>query len=250
MAMKQSAFKSSSLVVSAAALLVMSISPAWADWQANNDTKGSMGAQACVSGSSRLCVKLQCYAWQDGGVYWNIDAPEPDYSPESTSVSWTIDGRTVMLFEMTKGWPGDGIQTYESDFDQTAHQGLVDSLKNGNRLTVSSDQFVPFTVSLRGSGAALNQTLADCPLTNAASNMPIQTASVGSFEQPFDAVTALMVAQGCKATETEIFDAITNGGFGIWDANQFIVNAAENGTLVLLDKADGIHKYRLGSACP
>ncbi|MNF12206.1 hypothetical protein D3C80_2136200 [compost metagenome] len=59
-----------------------------------------------------------------------------------------------------------------------------------------------------------------------------------------------MAAQGCTATEPEIFSAITNGGFGIWDANQFIVNAAENGTLELLDKADDIHKYRLRGACP
>lgn len=247
--MKQTAFNLSLLVASAAALLIMSMLPAWANWQARNDTKGSISAQACLSGSPRLCVKLQCFAWKDGGVYWNIDAPEPDYSAESTSVSWTIDGRTLMHLEMRKGWAGDGIQTYEADFDQTAHQGLVGSLKNGKRLTVSSDQFVPFTVSLRGSGTALSQAMADCPLTNAASNLPLPTAPTESFDQPFDAVKALMVAQGCKATETEIFDAITNGGFGIWDANQFIVTASENGTLVLLDKTDGIHKYRLG-ACP
>lgn len=246
----QSTIKNLSLAISAVALSVMGASPVSANWQASDDGKGATSAEACLSGAPRLCVRLLCIAGRDGNVYWTIDAPEPEYSPETTSVSWTVDGRTVMHLQMRKGWPGNGIQTYEADFDQTRHQSMVDALKSGNLLTVHSDQFVPFSVSLRGSGAALGQTLDTCPLTGSAKNKAIQPATpVESFDLPLDAVKALMAAQDCKATETEIFNAITNGGFGTWDANQFVVGGAEDGTLVLLEKADGIYKYRLGEGC-
>lgn len=214
----QSALKTLSLA-GAVIISTIGISSAWANWQASNDGKGSMSAEVCLSGSPRLCVKLQCYAWKDGGVYWNIDAPEPEYSPESTSVTWVVDKRLVMKMEMTKGWPGNGVQTYEADFDQTKHQGLTEALKGGSRLTVSSDQFANFTVSLRGSGAALGQTLADCPLTQSKGSTAVQSPSVvepdgeaktGKNDLAVDpnakelAITAAQLPQPVRTTISEI----------------------------------------------
>lgn len=209
-------------------------------WQAHNDGQGFISAQACAPNSTR-CVRLQCLAFEGGGVHWYVDAPEPSYSPESTNVTWEIDGQRFTL-RMTKAGPAENrMQSYETAFDASNHGLLVERLKAGNRLTVASDQFSPSTVSLRGSGAALTQTLSACPLTDAG----FEPAAATPIDQPFDAVMAMMAAQSCMATESEIFDAITNAGFGIWDANQFIALGAENGTLLPLDHANGEHRYRL-----
>ncbi len=248
--MRRYAHKALFLAGAAALLTMGATSQALASWQASNDGQGFISAQACVGASNR-CVRLQCLAMQGGGVYWYIDAPEPGYSAESTAVTWTIDNHRFAPLEMTKAGPAEGgVQSYETVFDQAKHQALVEALKAGNRLTVSGDQFAPITVSLRGSGNALTQALADCPRTNMAQKVkntaPVQTTSIN---EPMDAVKVLMASQDCKATEEEIFGAITGAGFGIWDANQFIAMGAENGVLQLVDKTGGVHSYRLGGGC-
>ncbi|WP_338608567.1 hypothetical protein V6617_01315 [Pelagibacterium nitratireducens] len=220
-------------------------SPALASWQASNDGQGLISAQACVD-SSVQCARLQCLAMPGGGVYWYIDAPEPGYSAESAAVTWTIDAHSFTPLEMAKAGPAEGgMQSYEAAFDQAEHQTLVEALKSGNQLTVSSDQFASITISLRGSGNALTQTLVDCPLTGAedweSESIPMATA----HSSPMQAVEAMMKAQACKATESEIFNVILDSGFGTWEANNSVVAWAEADLIILIDKTDGVHRYRL-----
>lgn len=132
-----------------------------AAWQVNRGNN-FVAASICQSGSDRHCVRLQCLTMEGGGVSWGIDAPKPGYSAESTTVTWTIDGTAVSL-PMNKAGPADnGVQSYDAAFSQTDHQNLVQLLKNGNRLTVGSDQFAAFSLSLYGSGTALTTLLAEC----------------------------------------------------------------------------------------
>lgn len=256
--MMQAALKTLSLA-GAVIMSTIGMTSAWANWQASNDGKGSMSAEVCLSGSPRLCVKLQCYAWKDGGVYWNIDAPEPEHSPESTSVTWVVDKRLIMKMEMTKGWPGNGVQTYEADFDQAAHQGLEQALKGGSRLTVSSDQFAPFTVSLRGSDSALSQTLAECPLTQSKGSTAVQATSPikqhGAVETEKNAlavspdtkkltVTAAQLPQPVRTTISEI---------AAMCGNAFLTEGRSTEALLAEDiDGDGTYDFLLDHAqfCP
>src|SRR5690606_32677089 len=127
--------------------------------------------------------------------------------------------------------------SYDAAFYQADHQTLVQRLKGGNRLTVSSDQFAAFNLSLRGSGAALTTLLAECPLTVSA-DTPSDNIPAQLFSEPFDAVLAMAAKQDCEAIESEIFTAITKAGFSDWDANLFISSGAEDGTLTLIDRTD------------
>ena len=161
--------KAMSLSVLATLFISGMAASASANWQASNSGDGFISASACAPASSRLCVSLQCLAIDGGGVYWYINAPEPGYSAESTTVRWVIDRRRLPPLQMNKAGPSDnGMQSYEAVFDPVGHERLVELLKAGNRLTVSSNQFAAFTVSLRGSGTALSKVLAECPLTNGA----------------------------------------------------------------------------------
>jgi hypothetical protein len=212
-----------------------------AAWQINRGDN-FVAAGICQPGSDRHCVRLQCLTMEGGDVSWGIDAPEPGYSAESASVTWTIDGATVLL-PMNKAGPADnGIQSYDAAFSQSDHQTLVQRLKSGNRLTLGSDQFAAFNLSLRGSGAALTTLLAECPLI-ASTDTPSAAATVEQFSEPFDAVLAMAAKQECEATEAEIFTAITDAGFSDWDANQFVAIGAKDGTLQLIDRVD--FKYRV-----
>lgn len=206
-----------------------------------------LSAGICLPGSIRQCVRLQCLTMEGGGIHWAIDAREPGYSAESTIVEWAI-GSAVFRLDMNKAGPAEaGIQSYDAAYDQAGHQALLERLKGGNRLTVGSDQFRAFTVPLRGSGAALTKLLADCPLTG---EVEITDDAAGDqIAEPFDAVLALARRQGCVATEEEIFEAITDAGFGVWDVNQFVVIGAEDGTLELIDRSGGVHTYRV-TGCP
>lgn len=151
-----------------------------AAWQVNRGDN-FVAAGICQAGSDRHCVRLQCLTMEGGGISWGIDAPEPGYSAESVSVTWTIDGAAVSL-PMNKAGPADtGMQSYDAAFSQTDHQNLVQRLKRGNRLTLNSDQFAAFTLSLRGSGAALTTMLAECPLI---ASMDTPSASSGSSSYP------------------------------------------------------------------
>ncbi|GEM_PF-1856348 len=211
--------------------------PASANWHAMNSGQGLITAGVCTSNGN--CAHLQCLDMEGGGVYWLVGAPEPDYSPESTKVRWVIDGE-IFTLSMSKAGPTEnGTQTYEAAFDVAAHADMVRQLQNGSQLTIGSKQFGTFTVTLRGSGAALAQTIAACPAIGSATTLATPAS------EPMDAVRALMDAQGCEATESQIVEAITTAGFGIWDANQFIAIGAESGALVSLDSADGEYAYRL-----
>lgn len=232
-----------SMIVSTLLLAVFAL-PAQANWKARNDGQGFIAAEACVARSSRQCVRLQCLAVQGGGIHWYIDAPGPGYSPESTNVTWEIDGRNFTV-AMTKAGPADNrIQSYEGKFDPAAHQGLIERLKTGKSLTIGSSQFRAFTVPLRGSGAALSEILSACPFTasikDISSNVPAK-----QIAEPLDAVRDFASGQSCVANEDEIFQAITNAGFGVWDANQFVVRGTKNGTLQFIGKANGVHSYRV-----
>lgn len=229
-------------------LAVLIVSPntvtaqSYSSWQTKRGTN-FISAGACRS-DSRHCVRLQCLTMDGGGVHWMIDAPAPDYSAESTSVEWKVDAASVSL-PMNKAGPADnGMQSYDATFNQANHQNLVRLLKSGNLLTVGSDQFAPFSLSLQGSGAALVTLLAECPLT-AATGKASGNPAFESFSEPYDVVLVLMAKQGCAATESEIFTAITKAGFGAWDANLFIAEGAKDGTLSLIDKLDDIYTYRL-----
>lgn len=216
--------------------------PALANWQARDDGRGSSYAQSCASNAPRHCVRLQCLAMEGGGVHWGIDARAPGHSAESASVTWTIDGATVSMTMNKAGPADDGVQGYDAAFDQHEHRHLIQLLKGGNHLTVSSDQFAAFSVSLRGSSAALTTLLAQCPLTTSTATGS-GNAPAERFAEPFDAVLAMASRQTCEATEAEIFDAITAAGFSAWEANQFVAMGAEDGTLTLIDRTD--FKYRV-----
>jgi len=212
-----------------------------AAWQVNRGDN-FVAAGICQPGSDRHCVRLQCLTMEGGGVSWGIDAPEPGYSAESASVTWTIDGAAVSLPMNKAGTADNGMQSYDAAFSQSDHDNLVQRLKSGNRLTLGSDQFAAFNLSLRGSGAALTTLLAECPLI-ASVDTPSGAAPAEQFTEPFDAVLAMAAKQECEATEAEIFTAITEAGFSDWDANQFVAIGAKDGTLQLIDRTD--FKYRV-----
>jgi hypothetical protein len=208
-------------------------------WQVSRG-KDFVAAGVCVPGSHK-CVRLQCLTMDGGGVHWMVDATEPGSSPESTSVSWRIDGSIVSM-TMNKAGPSDnGIQGYDAEFSPVAHDQLIEFLKTGNRLTVASDQFVDFSLSLRGSNAALTTFMAECPLTGSM-RVASRQAPAEKFSEPHDAVVAMASKQECRANESEIFTAITGAGFGDWDANQYVAIGAENGTLKLIDRTDYTYK--------
>jgi len=212
-----------------------------AGWQISRGAE-FVSAGVCQSGSSPRCVRLQCLTMDGGGIHWMIDAAEPGHSAESASVTWTIDDAAVLL-SMNKAGPAEGgIQSYDAAFNQADHQTLLQRLKSGNRLTVGSDQFAAFNLSLRGSAAALTTLLTECPSTVSAGSEPGNLPAQG-FSGPFDAVLAMAAIQQCEATESEIFAAITKAGFSTWDANLFITSGAENGTLTLIDRDN--FKYRV-----
>lgn len=204
-------------------------------WQVNRGND-FVAAGICAP-SSQTCVRLQCLKMDGGGVQWMVDAREPGGSPESTSVSWRIDGLIVSM-TMNKAGPSDnGIQSYDAEFSPATHDQLVRYLRTGNRLTVASDQFVDLSLSLRGSSAALKTLLAECPLTASMGGVSPK-APAEKFTEPHDAVVAMASKQGCQATEEEIFAAITGAGFGDWDANQYVVIGSKSGFLKVIDRTN------------
>jgi len=71
------------------------------------------------------------------------------------------------------------------------------------------------------------------------------SVSAQEFNEPYDAVLAMAARQNCIATESEIYDAIVNAGFGDWDANLFVTGGARNGTLKLISKKNSTYRYQI-----
>lgn len=169
-------------------------SPSHANWQTREGH-----AHVCAPGSSRHCVALQCTTIVDGGVYWYLTAPEPNSLLQSTTVRWAIDNRSSESLVMNVAGPSyDRTQEYNAELNPLLHHGLLQSLKAGNRLTVSSDQFAAFTVSLRGSRAALVQAMESC--STAGQTEPAQISSIASDARYPEAIIPALdeVAEVCS----------------------------------------------------
>ena len=116
---------------------------------------------------------------------------------------------------------------------------MLDRLRAGSGFSVMVGGVSGAHLSLRGSSREIGRAIATCRAAGAPAEKAPSTAGSapdGTFGEPYDAVAAMMGGQDCEATESAIVRAITGAGFGIWDANLFVAEGAEDGTLKLSDR--------------
>ncbi len=222
-------------------------STAASGWTTFNHNGAFAGASGCGAGD---CLALACVPTAGGTTSWQLTVADPGYSAETASVRFEINGRGYGL-EMQKAGPSEnGQQTYEAKFDAQAHAPFLALLKAGNRVSFRAAEFGGGRISLAGSSAALDAALRLCagalPGTENA-DTPVREET--AFNGPAASAIALLRRQNCVASESEIFQAITGDGHGVWDANQLIVSWADSGFLTVISRSP--HTYRLDdpSAC-
>lgn len=210
-------------------------------WTTFNHNGAFAGASGCGAGN---CLALACVPMAGGTVSWQLTVADPGYSAETASVRFEINGHGYGL-EMQKAGPSEnGRQTYEAKFDAQVHAPFLALLKAGNRVGFRAADFGGGRISLAGSSAALDAALRLCadalPETEKA-NSPVREETV--FNGPAASAIALLRRQNCVASESEIFQAVTGDGHGVWDANQLIVGWADSGFLTVISRSP--HTYRL-----
>jgi hypothetical protein len=236
-------------MLSALALLAGLATPSVAanGWTTFNHNGTFAGASGCGAGN---CLALACAPTAGGTVSWQLTVADPGYSAETASVRFEINGRGYGL-EMQKAGPSeDGRQTYEAEFDAQAHAPFLALLKAGNRVSFRAADFGGGRISLTGSSAALDAALRLCagalPDPENA-NQPVRQKT--TFNGPSASAIAVFRRQNCVASESEIFQAITGDGHGVWDANQLIVSWAESGFLTVVSPSPFTYRIEDPSAC-
>ena len=228
-------------IVSAFAGMTIAMSQASAQtpppWQATTTPATGSGAEACTHAGSEgdvFCFGLRCAA--DGMPEWFIHQVGGDSAEGDVAVSLVVDGRSHVTLPMTPRTAPAGEWSLSAAFDPVRDRSALDMLKGGAGLYVVVGGVSGAHLSLRGSSRQIETTLASCT----AGGQP--AAPAAAINDPHGAVLALAARQGCEATESEIFNAITQAGFGAWDANLFVTNASENGKLQLIDRTDLLYR--------
>lgn len=192
-----------------------------------------VGAQGDV-----FCFGLRCTA--DESPEWFTYQVGGDSVEGEVRVNLIVDGRSHSTLMMEQETTPQGEWLFTAPYNPARDRSIVDRLKSGSGLYVLVGGASGAQLSLRGSSREIDRALAMC---QAGGQMPSADQAVRAINEPYDAVLAMAAKQGCVATESDIFTAITDAGFGDWDANLFISNGAEDGTLTLIDRTD--FKYRV-----
>lgn len=208
------------------------------------------GSAACTHAGGQgdvFCFGLRCNA-SDGMPEWFTYQVGGDSADGEVRVDLIVDGRSRSTLLMSQSRTPQGEWSFAAPHDPARDRSMLDRLRAGSGLSVMVGGVSGAHLSLRGSSREIGRAIAMCRAAGAPAEKAPSTAgsaSDGTFGEPYDAVAAMMGGQGCEATESEIVKAITEAGFGIWDANLFVADGAEDGTLELVDRTDEVYTYRL-----
>lgn len=200
-------------------------------WSAIPHSAMGRGSAACDNPGDQgdmFCFGLRCSASDDSPEWFTYQVGGDSLTGE-VNVSLVVDGRRHTSLLMKQGETPQGIWSFSTPYDRSAHASAVGQLKSGSGLYVLVGGATGAALSLRGSARALDRALAMCGAGQP--QAAAEDAAGGRIAEPFDAVLAMAARQGCLATESEIFEAITGAGFGAWDANLFVTQGTEDGTL-------------------
>lgn len=200
------------------------------------------GSAACTHLGGQgdvFCFGLRCTA--ENTPEWFTHQVGGDSVEGEVRVNLIMDGKSHSTLFMQQGSTPQGEWSFTAPYDATRDRSAVDQLKAGSGLYVLVGGATGAQLSLRGSAREIERVVGMCRAGG--QTQPSGQASSQAINEPNDAVLAMASKQNCEATESEIFTAIIRAGFSDWDANQFVVIGAENGTLTLIDRAD--FKYRV-----
>jgi hypothetical protein len=186
-----------------------------------------------------FCFGLRCTA--ENVPEWFTYQIGGDSVEGETRVSLVVDGRAHSTLPMKQANTPQGEWSFAVPFDPARDRAVVDQLKSGSGLYVLVGGASGAQLSLRGSSREIDRALSMCQAGG--QTPPSGQASAQAISEPHDAVLALASKQGCEATESEIFAAITTAGFSDWDANQYVVIGSKDGSLKLIDRTN--FKYRI-----
>ena len=243
-------FKTLRSTVTAVLGLLAAISPASSQtmqpWSPIAFSEFGRGTLACAQRHSEgevLCFGLRCSA--TGGSEWFTHQVGGNSVEGEALVNLVIDSANHFTLPMKQAATSADGWAFSVAYDPARDDHVVAQLKSGSSLYVLIGGLSASPLTLRGSSREIDRVLAMCAAPAAAQDGPEQVSGApgGSFDTPDEAVHAMAARQGCRATESEIFETITGAGFGVWDANQYIVGGSQSGALHLLDKTN--HLYRV-----
>lgn len=237
------------------AVLASSIAPGAAQmlpaWSAISNPSMAQGAAVCTAGGDQgdvLCFGLRCSA-TGIGLDWFTHQVGGDSVEGDIRVNLVVDGRAHHTLAMQEQKTGKGEWAFSAPFDPSRHAPVLTALKNGSGLYVLIGGASGASLSLRGSSREIDRAFALCS-ADESRTAPVAERTASPIAGPYDAVKVMMATQNCEATESEIFTAITEAGFGVWDANLFITGNAGDGALELLGETGGTYRYRLAGCTP
>lgn len=194
-----------------------------------------------------FCLGLRCNA-SDVTPEWFTYQIGGDSADGEVGVDLIVDGRSRSTLPMVQTGTPQGEWSFAAPHDPARDRAMLGRLRAGSGLHVMIGGVSGAHLSLRGSSREIGRAMATCRAAGAPAQKAPSTAagaSEGKLGEPYEAVAAMMGGQDCEATESAIVRAITGAGFGIWDANLFVAEGAEDGTLKLSDRTGEVYTYRL-----
>lgn len=168
------------------------------------------------------CIVVGCLARQPIGVYLVSDALARN---GLRSAELFVDGKRLGALTLDRV-PGVG-GIFGTVLPPAETRPYLSRLRAGNRLEIrlqDGSDMLSYVSTLRNSSRAIGHALARCPAPG--TGLPGQLVGQvdgqldgggSAVAEPLHPLEALFVANGCTASETQIFDLLSDGGRSIGD---------------------------------
>ncbi|MCR8547019.1 hypothetical protein M4578_04210 [Salipiger sp. P9] len=206
------------------------------DGTIHSTTPGNAGAAPVDGGaicqghrSGYYCIVVGCLPGQPIGLYLVSEALAKN---GLRSAHLMVDGRNLgyMLLEKVEGRE----TLFGKVIPSTVARHYISRMRSGSQLEIrlqDGSDMLSYVSTLRGSSRAIANALARCPAPGTPEPRAGQAATpapapapVPQGTQGLDPLDSLFVANGCTASEAQIYDLMSDGGRSIGDGQaQFMI---------------------------